>query len=75
MSETTNANWLTQEAFDRLSAELEELRGPKRADISPRIEHRNMPGPSGSGAGIERRGEPPCEQCCRHQRPVDAKRC
>jgi transcription elongation factor GreA len=38
MSETTNANWLTQEAFDRLSAELEELRGPKRADISRRIE-------------------------------------
>jgi transcription elongation factor GreA len=38
MSETTNANWLTQEAFDRLSAELEDLRGPRRADISRRIE-------------------------------------
>ncbi len=39
MSETTaSANWLTQEAFDRLSTELEELRGPRRQDISKRIE-------------------------------------
>ena len=38
MSDTTNANWLTQEAFDRLSAELDDLRGPRRADISRRIE-------------------------------------
>ncbi len=38
MSETTNANWLTQEAYDRLSAELEDLRGPRRTDISRRIE-------------------------------------
>ncbi len=35
---TTSANWLTQEAFDRLSSELEELRGPRRHDISKRIE-------------------------------------
>lgn len=29
--------WLTQEAFDRLSAELEQLKGPARAEISRRI--------------------------------------
>ena len=38
MSETTNASWLTQEAFDRLTAELEDLRGPRRAEIARRIE-------------------------------------
>ena len=30
--------WLTQEAYDRLSAELEEAKGPKRAEIVGRIE-------------------------------------
>ena len=30
--------WLTQEAYDRLSAELEEATGPKRAEIVARIE-------------------------------------
>ena len=30
--------WLTQEAFDRLSAELEEAKGPRRADIVAKIE-------------------------------------
>ncbi|MFT4245886.1 MAG: transcription elongation factor GreA [Micrococcaceae bacterium] len=34
MSET----WLTQEAYDRLSKELEELTGPKRAEIVKRID-------------------------------------
>src|SRR2546421_12568077 len=29
--------WLTQEAFDRLKAELEHLSGPARAEISARI--------------------------------------
>ncbi|MEJ7630190.1 MAG: transcription elongation factor GreA [Nocardioidaceae bacterium] len=29
--------WLTQEAYDRLSVELENLRGPVRAEISRRI--------------------------------------
>ncbi|PID53680.1 MAG: transcription elongation factor GreA [Micrococcales bacterium] len=39
MSEsTTEANWLTQEAYDRLSAELAELTGPKRQEIARRIE-------------------------------------
>ena len=30
--------WLTQEAYDRLSAELEEAKGPRRADIVAKIE-------------------------------------
>ncbi|MCU1692501.1 MAG: transcription elongation factor GreA [Frankiales bacterium] len=30
--------WLTQEAYDRLSAELEDAKGPKRADIVAKIE-------------------------------------
>ncbi len=30
--------WLTQEAYDRLSAELEESKGPRRADIVAKIE-------------------------------------
>ncbi len=30
--------WLTQEAYDRLSAELEEAKGPRRADIVQKIE-------------------------------------
>ena len=29
--------WLTQEAHDKLTAELEELRGPKRAEVVARI--------------------------------------
>lgn len=33
----TNENWLTQEAYDRLSAELEDLKGPKRDEITRRI--------------------------------------
>ena len=39
MSDTTaTTTWLTQEAYDRLSAELEELSGPARVDIAKKIE-------------------------------------
>ncbi|RKS80705.1 transcription elongation factor GreA [Motilibacter peucedani] len=39
MSETSaQTAWLTQEQFDRLTAELEHLRGPARAEIVKRIE-------------------------------------
>lgn len=40
MTETRNDNvtWLTQEAYDRLKAELEHLSGPGRIDIAKRIE-------------------------------------
>ncbi|MGH3341634.1 MAG: transcription elongation factor GreA [Carbonactinosporaceae bacterium] len=33
-----NVTWLTQEAYDRLSSELEYLSGPGRAEMSKRIE-------------------------------------
>jgi transcription elongation factor GreA len=35
--DTANVTWLTQEAFDRLNAELEHLSGPARAEITERI--------------------------------------
>jgi transcription elongation factor GreA len=34
---TADTVWLTQEAYDRLVAELENLKGPARAEISQRI--------------------------------------
>ncbi len=38
MSETTtNATWFTKEAFDRLTAELEGLRGERSAEIAQKI--------------------------------------
>ena len=40
MSDTTATTWLTQESYDRLSAELEEHSGPARADIAKKIEAR-----------------------------------
>lgn len=33
----TSATWLTQEAYDRLAAELEHLSGPARVEITQRI--------------------------------------
>ncbi|HEV7742857.1 MAG TPA: transcription elongation factor GreA [Pseudolysinimonas sp.] len=38
MSDLPATTWLTQESYDRLSAELEELSGPARADIAKKIE-------------------------------------
>jgi transcription elongation factor GreA len=35
---TTSSNFLTQDAYDRLKAELEQLSGPGRIDIAKRIE-------------------------------------
>jgi transcription elongation factor GreA len=35
---TQDVTWLTQEAYDRLTAELEQLSGPARTDIAKRIE-------------------------------------
>lgn len=34
----SNETWLTQDAYDRLKAELDELSGPGRRDIAARIE-------------------------------------
>ena len=38
MSDVDATTWLTQEAYDRLSAELAELEGPARLDIAKKIE-------------------------------------
>ncbi|MBT9255196.1 transcription elongation factor GreA [Phycicoccus sp. MAQZ13P-2] len=38
MTETTNQSYLTQAAFDRLRAELDELTGPGRTEIAKKIE-------------------------------------
>ncbi len=38
MTETTNQSYLTQAAYDRLRAELEQLSGPGRTEIAKRIE-------------------------------------
>ncbi len=38
MTETVANTWLTQESYDRLSAELEELSGPARIDIAKKLE-------------------------------------
>lgn len=37
MSSQPNGAWLTQDAYDRLAQELEELEGPGRTDIAERI--------------------------------------
>lgn len=45
MSEnTTTQSYLTQAAYDRLKAELEELSGPARVDISKKIEAARLEG-------------------------------
>ncbi|MGN6244148.1 MAG: transcription elongation factor GreA, partial [Motilibacteraceae bacterium] len=39
MTETSaNVTWLTQEAYDRLKSELDQLSGPGRVEIAKRIE-------------------------------------
>lgn len=37
MTDTTAATWLTQEAYDRLTAELDRLKGEGRSEIAARI--------------------------------------
>ena len=37
MSNAPTANWLTQASFDRLTAELEKLSGPRREEVVARI--------------------------------------
>jgi transcription elongation factor GreA len=44
MSQTSDATRLTQDAYDRLSAELEHLTGPGRAEIADRIEQARSEG-------------------------------
>ncbi len=44
MSQESAVTWLTQEAYDRLSAELEELSGPGRTEIAKKIEQARSEG-------------------------------
>ncbi|MGC5628647.1 transcription elongation factor GreA [Georgenia sp. Z1344] len=44
MSQQTGTTWLTQDAYDRLTAELEELSGPGRQEIAERIEQARSEG-------------------------------
>ena len=37
MSESTQAVWLTKEAYDKLQAELDHLSGPRRAEVTAKI--------------------------------------
>lgn len=46
-----NVAWLTQEAYDRLKAELAELNGPVRAEIVSRIEAARAEGDLSENAG------------------------
>src|SRR5512144_27521 len=44
VTETTSATWLTQEAYDRLKAELEHLSGEGRTEIAKKIEEARLEG-------------------------------
>ena len=44
VTETTSVTWLTQEAYDRLKAELDHLSGEGRADIARKIEEARQEG-------------------------------
>lgn len=44
MTETGNVTWLTQEAYDRLAAELDHLKGEGRTDIAKKIEEARLEG-------------------------------
>ncbi|AEW96205.1 MULTISPECIES: transcription elongation factor GreA [Streptomycetaceae] len=52
MTQTSdNVTWLTQEAYDQLKAELEDLSGPKRAEIVAKIEEARQEGDLKENAG------------------------
>ncbi len=44
MTETTSVTWLTQEAYDRLKAELDHLSGEGRVEIARKIEEARQEG-------------------------------
>ncbi len=44
MTETSSGTWLTQEAYDRLSAELAHLSGPGRTELAKKIEEARSEG-------------------------------
>ena len=54
-----NRTWLTQEAFDRLSEELERRRTTERKEIARRIELARQEGDLRENAGYHAAGERP----------------
>ena len=44
MTETTGVTWLTQEAHDRLKAELDHMSGPGRTELAKKIEEARLEG-------------------------------
>ena len=44
VTETTSVTWLTQEAYDRLKAELDHLSGEGRTEIAKKIEAARLEG-------------------------------
>lgn len=48
---TEHTTWLTQDAYDRLKAELEDRSGPQRAEITKRIELARQEGDLSENAG------------------------
>ena len=44
MTETTSVTWLTQEAYDRLRAELEHMSGAGRTELAKKIEEARLEG-------------------------------
>jgi transcription elongation factor GreA len=44
VTETSSVTWLTQDAYDRLNAELEHLSGPGRTEIAKKIEEARLEG-------------------------------
>jgi transcription elongation factor GreA len=44
VTETSSVTWLTQDAYDRLTAELEHLSGPARGEIAKKIEEARLEG-------------------------------
>ncbi|MEU8139605.1 transcription elongation factor GreA [Streptodolium elevatio] len=52
MTQTSeNVTWLTQEAYDRLTAELEHLSGPGRTELAAKIEEARQEGDLKENAG------------------------
>ena len=60
-----NRTWLTQEAFDRLSEELERRRTTERKEIARRIELARQEGDLRENAGYHAAREGPALRCLR----------
>lgn len=52
-SPSDNVAWLTQEAYDRLQAELEQLMGPGRSEVAKRIEAARSEGDLSENGGYQ----------------------